>query len=554
MFYPRHPSASSVSVLLSLASLTLLLPLLVLDGARVFGGTDSLFYALLLKLSGAQFLSGNLWPRWLADANIGMGFPLMYYYPPLPYLLTTVLTLPLRAVGAGLSAQFMAGIVLSQLAAGLAAWIWLKQRFGPRAALLGALFYVLLPYKLVMIYLHMNLAAAWAWAALPLILIACEGMARFPSRAAALFALACAFVGYCHPLTLLVFGPFAAAYALCAGGARVWLPLLAGTVFTALLTLAYTVPFLQAKQWLVMKAFMEGKFDALANLGHIDTLLCAYYLIIAGLVLLLLRRVRRNLRADQRRLAVFWVVAMVLFYALTLSVSAPLWEHIAPLRLLQFPFARLHAVIGVAACWLVAWVVERAGHSSAPPWCRLPVLAAVLLIAYAAAGAQIARVYQQPSSLTADYVAEMQRHNIIPYEGYYTPWGGFSAKLNYTLRQALSQTPTHALSNKQGNAGTAELTCWNPGDICVRASVTGERADLFIRQHYLPAWTAYDGSTPLTITPSGGAGYMRIPLAKGEHEVRVALAPLPWQTLSEIVSLLTLLGCVLLLVRKPLNG
>src|SRR5262249_49672994 len=97
-----------------LAPALLLLPLPFISAASLFGSTDALFYTLLMKLCGHQLLAGDFWPRWLMNVDSGLGAPLMYYYPPLPYLLTALLTAPLAWLPDG--ARMLAGMYIATAA------------------------------------------------------------------------------------------------------------------------------------------------------------------------------------------------------------------------------------------------------------------------------------------------------------------------------------------------------------------------------------------------------------------------------------------------------
>src|SRR5438105_13866969 len=72
-----------------------------------------------------QLWAGDLYPRWLMGMNEGLGSPVFYYYPPVPFFLTGLLKpfFPDDLHGwhqLGLSAS------LALIASGLCAYLWLK--------------------------------------------------------------------------------------------------------------------------------------------------------------------------------------------------------------------------------------------------------------------------------------------------------------------------------------------------------------------------------------------------------------------------------------------
>ena len=89
-----------------------------------------------------EFLKGNLYPRWLYDLNNGLGAPIFYYYPPLPYffsLLFFKLGFPAVKVLALVSA---ASIILSFLSFRL----WASTYFKDYSLIFASLFYTFSAY------------------------------------------------------------------------------------------------------------------------------------------------------------------------------------------------------------------------------------------------------------------------------------------------------------------------------------------------------------------------------------------------------------------------
>src|SRR2546421_10650946 len=79
------------------------LRLLIIIGVGCFATLPLLVYGLsLMSDDGAthalwyvnfsdQLWSGDLYPRWLSAMNNGLGSPVFFYYPPVPYFLTSFL-------------------------------------------------------------------------------------------------------------------------------------------------------------------------------------------------------------------------------------------------------------------------------------------------------------------------------------------------------------------------------------------------------------------------------------------------------------------------------
>ncbi len=96
-----------------------------------------------------QFWSGEIYPRWLAEENLGYGSPVFLVQYPLPYYVTALLR-PLKAFPVANRESRELGVFcfLALAAAGLAAWLWLSRFTRPLAATLGAVVYISLSFIL----------------------------------------------------------------------------------------------------------------------------------------------------------------------------------------------------------------------------------------------------------------------------------------------------------------------------------------------------------------------------------------------------------------------
>src|SRR5437868_3808254 len=71
------------------AGIVLTLPVLILG--IPFFSDDGVTHAVWYTHFSEQLSSGNLYPRWLMDMNAGLGSPAFFYYPPVPFFLTSLL-------------------------------------------------------------------------------------------------------------------------------------------------------------------------------------------------------------------------------------------------------------------------------------------------------------------------------------------------------------------------------------------------------------------------------------------------------------------------------
>jgi hypothetical protein len=76
-------------IIIGVAGFILTLPVLFFGAP--FQGDDAITHAGWYIHFSEQFWSGDNYPRWLIGMNGGLGSPVFFYYPPVPYFLTSLL-------------------------------------------------------------------------------------------------------------------------------------------------------------------------------------------------------------------------------------------------------------------------------------------------------------------------------------------------------------------------------------------------------------------------------------------------------------------------------
>jgi hypothetical protein len=297
---------------------------------------------------GDLFRSGHWYPRWLPLSWGGLGSPNFYFYPPLFFwgtsvfdLLTGGLLPPERFVPLG-TLTFLA-------MSGLTMRAWLKMHVSERAALVGAIAYMLAPYHLYDIYARGALAETSAYAVLPLVMLALARIGEGRTRYVSLLALAYGALLMTHlPTALLVslflIPPFLAVLAmrsshrlafLCAAatGGILGIGLAAIYLLPALTLLPYVSPaaltgsFYRPDRWFFWHV-QAGVMGARMFLIVPVTL--------AGAVFAL--GVMRS--GAQRRHALLWSAITLMLAILVAGLVPPVWN-LPGLKLVQFPWRAL---------------------------------------------------------------------------------------------------------------------------------------------------------------------------------------------------------------------
>ncbi len=160
-------------VLLIVAAM-LLAPSLVLGNLLSHSSPQNVTWAAQFS---DQFRSGILYPRWLPDSFDGLGSPTFYFYPPIAFWVTALVSLV--TLGA-LSTSYCLSLATLVLlwASGMTMRAWLRPATGSaRLAFYGALAYMAAPYHLVDHYYRGAFAEFAAYAVLPLVMLSVRRIA-----------------------------------------------------------------------------------------------------------------------------------------------------------------------------------------------------------------------------------------------------------------------------------------------------------------------------------------------------------------------------------------
>ena len=109
---------------------------------------------------------GYLYPRWFGDLAGGFGYPYFVFYSPLIYYVAEFFHLLGFSIIASLKCMVILGIILS----GVGMFILARSFWGSYGALVSAIAYIYVPYRMVNLYIRGDFAEAFAMAIFPFIL------------------------------------------------------------------------------------------------------------------------------------------------------------------------------------------------------------------------------------------------------------------------------------------------------------------------------------------------------------------------------------------------
>ena len=103
-------------------------------------------------------------PRFAGNFYNGLGSPIFVYIYPLPYLLGSVI----HFFGFSFTDSFEILMALGFISSALFSYLWLKEVFkSEKAAFLGSLFYVWVPYRFLLIYVRGSISELLAYTLFP---------------------------------------------------------------------------------------------------------------------------------------------------------------------------------------------------------------------------------------------------------------------------------------------------------------------------------------------------------------------------------------------------
>lgn len=110
-------------------------------------------------------LDGQIPCRWTPDLGYGYGYPLFNFYPPLPYFVGEVF----RVLGFSFISTVKLTAALQFIVAALGMYLLVNSVFGPISGLVASLLYNYAPYHSVNVYIRGAMNEAWAAAFFPFI-------------------------------------------------------------------------------------------------------------------------------------------------------------------------------------------------------------------------------------------------------------------------------------------------------------------------------------------------------------------------------------------------
>jgi hypothetical protein len=313
------------------------------------------------------FKDGQIPCRWVPDGGFGYGYPLMEFYPPMPYYPMEVMVM----FGLGFFWPVKIMFILAFVLSGIGMYLLAKEFFGKWGGILSALFYVYAPYHSVDIYVRGAQNEAWGMVWFPFVLLYLYNLItkKFSWKNFLLFAVCLAGQLTSHNVMTLVFAPSAIIWA----GFWLWRskkfasikPVILSGVLAIGLSSFFFIPEILEQKYVHVDSMISGYFNYMAHFADINQLFISRFWGYGGstwgpedgmsfsvgqlqLLIALVASVIAIFRFRKHRETSLMILGSVIIgfvYAfLTHSRSLPIWERLPLLQYAQFPW-RLVALI-----------------------------------------------------------------------------------------------------------------------------------------------------------------------------------------------------------------
>gem|GEM_PF-1423380 len=339
-----------------------------------------------------SFDEGDWWPRWAGLLDGGRGDALFTFYPPAPYLLSTLF---IKLFKVEILTSLKLVCLLSLLIAQACAYLLAREFFSFRRSLIVSLVYVLLPAYPLIAFQRAFFANALALALMPMCLLGAHLLltGKRQARGLAIFAFSFSAVILTHAITTYLSGLAIAimtiVYLWRADRAEVarrgiWRLLASGIIVLAL-TAFFLWPQRAEIDWvqveriaaqhdyhhyfLFAKAADESSIHQVwADLNYLFSLITIAQTLMAGLLGLLCRRLLKSHTAPDSLASILWFALALTAAGLFISLpfSDPLWRYLPGLKFIQFPW-RFQPFVSLACALLAAaaagaWSLLRRGE------------------------------------------------------------------------------------------------------------------------------------------------------------------------------------------------
>lgn len=542
---PRAFSAYSI-IFLFFVSVLLMLKQLAVPSYFSAVVDDVLIYPSWAWQFKEALKEGISYPRWMPLNFWGYGSPTFILYPPLAFYLVALVDFFSGSVVAAMNIVKFIAFFLS----GTGMYFLVKEFYPARFALLSAIFYLVLPFNIVLMYIFGSFAAMISCIWFSPILLFCHKYIKCRQQNYLIYAGAC-YGGLIltHLINAYMFSFVVAAFIICNAIAKrsfaniVTIPIIITIGLS--ISASYIVPVILERKYVNLELFTtETKGFIYSNMFILPNMTSkfkegyfwpAYYttMVFHVFIFCLLTLIFVVGYSKSRSFQNYCPVRMVnLFFFLvavgsilcTFGISSFLWETIPFFKYILFP-TRWYHVTAFALAFLSAIVFYEASCSS-----RKLLITIASLFAFC---------------LTLDY--------------YYIKNAPVYDRQEFKSAKAVNCTYEHMPSNVHidridktadhnndesrvviGSGGTTEIISWKSAERVLDVKAK-EPLVVRFRTFNFPGWTAYLDGARTKIMAEVGTQAILVNVPKGDHRLVLVFEDTPIRYFGKLISLVSVI-------------
>jgi uncharacterized membrane protein len=490
-----------------------------------------------------EISKGTLYPRWLSGAYEGRGSPTLYYYPPVPFYVTSFFYVLLRDPLVSLYWSCCMGLLVS----GVTMYFYGKTLLSQRDSLVAAAFYMTAHYHLFDFYQRLAQHEFWAFAWVPLLLyginrLHTENHWRPIVSIAAAYALllmthlpTALMISFLLPVYLLLITRNLRKLSYIAAGLGLGVGLAAIFLFSFLFERDYLKPLgaRAANQSYRAGFLFENLTQAFRQIplpsnSNFDLFLLAGEWMALGFAVLLLTSTLLLWKSEFRQNPMVRGLWLITLFSLLMAtrLTTPVWRFVPQIRNIQFPI-RWFTMVSLGASLLAAVAVSLALRDLRSASLRVWSLAIVILLNLSISWLVISRAPLQRE------VFQQRISKYTDVREYHPLWW------DQQRHSELDAAPAVLVSGK------AEIMPVDEEGTTQTYRIQAQEDSLLkFRTLYFPGWQAQVDGQTVNLSPNQ-EGHIQVAVAQGEHLLTLGLKDTPVQTAGRItsgVSLVTFLA------------
>ena len=501
-----------------------------------FGGHDAVIHGMWTRDFAKILASGNLFPRYAGEMNMGFGSYIFAFYPPVSLYLNSIFAF------LGHNRDFYYGTIrasaqLAILASGISCYYWLKPRAGQLSAMLAALIYMTLPIHLDLdFYVTCVLSQFWCYAWFPLIMLGTDKIINGQKYGFIILSISGALLALTNIPMTIIFPPFAVLYGLVQiKTSKQFFTLTSAWIMAIALSAFYVMPVITYQHlvnvdlhWTGERALKYSEFFLNQKLMSNEGDDPHRFIVLLCFILTMMFAFLFTAILPKSRTKIFLLLTCAVIAFMSFSISKPVWELLPMLQKVQFP--RRLLVIPTIIIPFAAASADK-NRLKAITVCNLIFLIMIIGVKPNTRAEVDDGIYQTKQDIFM--------HDMEIFPNY------FPAAASATIPYFYDEYPFNPeLTNhpKIAAPGKFEITKWQNGDI--QLNISGKAGDeITIRQFWYPAWKAELDGENLKTSPSEKFKILKIVLPHdvSNKTLKLKLQKLPAEIYGSWISLISLL-------------